>query len=80
VTRKHVEIEQPVPPTEAARVLQLTPKTLANWRVMGRGPEYVKLGDGGGASGRGVRVGYLPSVLHAYIESHRRTCTTQATE
>lgn len=29
---------------EAARMLGISPRTLANWRVQGRGPAYVRLG------------------------------------
>ena len=30
--------------TEAAQMLGISPRTLANWRVQGRGPAYVRLG------------------------------------
>ena len=29
---------------EAAQMLGISPRTLANWRVQGRGPAYVRLG------------------------------------
>lgn len=29
---------------EAARMLGISPRTLANWRAQGRGPAYVRLG------------------------------------
>lgn len=31
-------------PAELAVMLGMSPRTLANWRSYGRGPEYVKLG------------------------------------
>ncbi len=30
--------------TEAAQMLGISPRTLANWRVQGRGPAYVRIG------------------------------------
>lgn len=35
-------------PTEAAELINVTPKTLANWRYQGIGPAYRKLGRGRG--------------------------------
>lgn len=31
-------------PAEAAQILGITTKTLANWRCLSRGPNYVKVG------------------------------------
>lgn len=31
-------------PRQAAEYLRVKPQTLANWRMNGRGPEYVRLG------------------------------------
>lgn len=31
--------------TEAARMLGISPRTLANWRCQGRGPRYAHLSD-----------------------------------
>jgi hypothetical protein len=36
-------------PDEAAAMIGVAPKTLANWRWLGRGPDYLKLGATGGA-------------------------------
>jgi hypothetical protein len=63
-------------PAEAGAELGLSPNTLSKWRVQGRGPAFVKLGDGGGASGRGVAVRYRLSVVRAWVESHARRSTS----
>ncbi|AHW64793.1 Hypothetical protein CGLY_11740 [Corynebacterium glyciniphilum AJ 3170] len=34
-------------PSEAARVIGVTPKTLSNWRGRGKGPSYVRVGQRG---------------------------------
>lgn len=47
---------------EAAKELRLSPYTLRNWRVQGRGPRWVMLG-------RAVR--YRPEDLQEYCEKHR---------
>jgi hypothetical protein len=33
-----------ITPAEAAKILYITPKTLAQWRVRGYGPRYLKIG------------------------------------
>jgi len=49
-----------LPPTEAAAMLVvITEKTLRNWRVLGTGPEFLKIGG---------RVYYLESTLNKWIE------------
>ena len=50
----------------AADILQLYPRTLENWRSLGRGPRYVKCGK---------RVRYRVSDLLKYLEdnSHQHT-------
>jgi predicted DNA-binding transcriptional regulator AlpA len=48
---------------DAAGYLLTSPKTLANWRWRGVGPEYVKLGGS---------VRYRPEALDAYIASRTR--------
>ncbi|WP_206214039.1 helix-turn-helix domain-containing protein [Corynebacterium qintianiae] len=35
-----------VKPREAARILGLSPQTLANWRTLGRGPRYRRVSPG----------------------------------
>ena len=44
---------------EAAQVLGVAPKTLANWRGLQVGPEYVRVAPN--------RVGYRRAALEAYI-------------
>lgn len=41
---KAIEERAVVSSAEAARMLGISPRTLANWRVQGRGPTYVRLG------------------------------------
>lgn len=58
-------------PSETAAFLRVTVGTLANWRVSGRGPAYVKLGDG-----RTARIGYYESVVRAWADAHQRSSTS----
>ncbi|MDO4429194.1 MAG: helix-turn-helix domain-containing protein [Atopobiaceae bacterium] len=39
-----LEKQVAVPSSTAARILGISPRTLSNWRVQGRGPRYVKVG------------------------------------
>jgi len=52
---------------EAAQMLRLHPTTLATWRVEGRGPKFLKLGE------RKVR--YRESDIEAWLEEQTRTST-----
>ena len=52
---------------EAAYLLGLSPRTLERFRVHGGGPEFVKLG-------RSVR--YMASALQQWLQSRRRTSTS----
>jgi predicted site-specific integrase-resolvase len=52
---------------EAANYIGVAPKTLANWRVSGFGPAFVKLG---GA------VRYLRGDLDSFIKQNRRRSTS----
>jgi hypothetical protein len=56
-----------LPPKEAARLLGLSPGTLAKWRVYGRAPQFVKVGS---------RVFYELPVLQAYIAQNTRGSTS----
>ena len=56
-------------PDEAARALCVTVKTLANWRVRGYGPAFVKVGH---------RVAYRPQDLGQFIEQNVRRSTSEA--
>ena len=51
---------------EAAVYLGLSSQTLANWRVHGRGPVYLRLGSPGRP-----RIVYLPEDLDAYLRANR---------
>lgn len=50
---------------DAAAMLGISPKTLANWRVLGRGPAYVRVG------ARRSPVLYRVDDLEAWLDSHR---------
>jgi len=52
---------------EAARILGLSVKTLRRWRWAGKPPCFLKIG---------AAVRYDPAVLSAFIETARRTSTT----
>ena len=51
---------------EAAIYLGLSSQTLANWRVDGRGPVYLRLGRPGRP-----RIVYLPEDLDAFLGANR---------
>lgn len=55
---------------DAAKVVGLSPQTLAILRVEGGGPRYVKLG-------RSVR--YDPADLAAWVEANKRASTSENT-
>jgi hypothetical protein len=52
---------------DAAKVLCLATGTLQNWRVLGIGPTYLKLGG---------RIVYAAADLVSWAESQRRTSTS----
>ncbi len=56
---------------EAAQVLGISVKTLANWRWKGAGPSFNKIG---GA------IRYQVADLKSFIETRQRTSTSQETE
>lgn len=56
-----------LPTPEAASYLRLSPRTLENWRVRGRGPRYVKLGD---------QVRYVRGDLDAWVDENTRISTS----
>jgi len=59
--------EQKFDQTEAARYLgAINPRTLENWRVYGRGPRYLKVGD---------RVVYRRRDLDAWLKTRERNST-----
>jgi hypothetical protein len=53
---------------EAAKVLRKSAQTLCNYRVMGIGPKFVKLGH---------HIAYRPSDLRDYIAANVRTSTSE---
>jgi hypothetical protein len=53
--------------TQAARILQLSSRTLENFRVRGGGPPFMKFG---------VRVFYRPEDLFDWVERAVRTSTS----
>ncbi|MCH7645338.1 MAG: helix-turn-helix domain-containing protein [Myxococcales bacterium] len=61
-------MEKLVDSAEAARLLKLSPRTLENWRMAGKGPSYRKLG---GA------VRYATADLEAFSKSGKRTRTAR---
>ena len=52
---------------EAAKMLKVHPGTLANWRHLGVGPEFSRIGDGARA-----RVTYSKSDLQAFKKTMTR--------
>lgn len=54
-------------PQEVASRWRVDVKTLSNWRVKGRGPHFVKLGEG-----RNTRVLYRPEDIEAYELKHMK--------
>jgi hypothetical protein len=57
--------------TEAADLLRVRPSTLQNWRVLGGGPPFLRLG----GIKRG-RIIYDREALIAWARARERTCTT----
>jgi predicted DNA-binding transcriptional regulator AlpA len=53
-------------PPAAAEFLGIATQTLARWRVEGKGPEYVKIGE--------RLVGYPEDGLHTFVANRR--CST----
>lgn len=61
-------------PVEVARVLRCTTKCLRDWRAAGRGPDYLKTGDGETA-----RILYPREAVAAWIEKRTTPTTTPTT-
>jgi hypothetical protein len=57
---------------EAARLLGLKPNTLEIWRINGKGPAYLKLGDA-----RQAPIRYQRSVLLAWAATRVRKSTSE---
>lgn len=66
--------ERPLPrfltAVEVADMLRLSPRTLENLRLAGKGPEYIRLGSGGRA-----KVLYNLRDVEAWIEKHKHRPT-----
>lgn len=59
-----------LPPKLAAKLLGLSAKTLANWRVQGAGPTFIK------SPGLRGAVRYRLSALRAWQNAHERKSTS----
>lgn len=55
-------------PHEAAHLIKVAPKTLANWRASNTGPRFIKL-----SPGRGGRVRYPLSAVTAWLAEREST-------
>ena len=53
-----------------ARILDIEPKPLANWRVLGKGPRFFRLGDKHGP------VRYLTVDVEFWLEKRAKTSTS----
>ena len=53
---------------KAAAYVSASPRTLENWRQQGKGPKYLKIGRS---------VVYLESDLEAWLQSQRRSSTSE---
>lgn len=54
---------------EAARILKISPNTMNNWRIQGRGPAFRKFGS---------RVVYAASDLAAWAQENKNQNTQEA--
>jgi hypothetical protein len=54
-------------PDEAAQIIGVSPKTLANWRCRGTGPQFIKLG---GVRGSKAAVRYDRDALLSWLHKH----------
>ena len=61
--------------SEAARLLNVSPRTLEGWRLRGGGPLYSALG--GGKRGR---IRYRPSALDDWLKESERRSTSDTGE
>jgi hypothetical protein len=61
-------LEPLMDPVETANKLGTSEKTLANWRVLGKGPSFLKLGS---------LVRYRPSDVRSFLEENLRRSTSE---
>ena len=66
---RHDELERLLSEKHAAKLLGISPRTLRNWRVIGGGPQYVKV------SARCIR--YRRADILSWIEARERRHTSQ---
>ena len=66
---RHDELERLLPEKQATRLIGVSPRTLRNWRVIGGGPQYVKV------SARCIR--YRRADILSWIEARERRNTSQ---
>ena len=67
----HIGLANGITTAQAAEILGLKPKTLANWRCKGRGPAFMKYGDA-----KNAPVRYDPVEVARYRDQHRRRSTS----
>lgn len=56
--------EELLTPKQVHETCGISPQTLANWRWMGTGPDYIKT-----SSARSGRVYYRPSAIERWLEA-----------
>jgi len=61
--------------TQTAHLIGLKPQTLRVWRLQGKGPEYIRLGNSVKA-----RVGYSETAILDWLNARRFSSTTEETE
>jgi hypothetical protein len=69
VTKTHVEDESLYDSAQAAEFMHKSERTMANWRSLGIGPPFVKVG---------ASVRYAPADLRQYIRDNTHRCSSAA--
>lgn len=62
------ELSELLTPEEAGHILKISPGTLTNWRVQGRGPRFVRTGR---------RIRYTRNDLAAYVAARTQQSTSE---
>ncbi|MGL3709339.1 helix-turn-helix transcriptional regulator [Leptospirillum ferriphilum] len=70
LTHSELELKKVLPPNEAGEYLGISPLTLANWRVVGKGPLFVRLSP--------RKIGYRISDLDKWLSERVFSSTTEA--
>lgn len=68
---RHESFGHAITSKAAAAMLGLSPATLANWRVQGRGPSHIKL-----SPGKRGAVRYMRSDIEAWLANGMRSSTS----